>query len=68
MEQELFNDLIESCKEATEHEKGNIRLKSRIIEIPDDEIEFYNIYKKLSETNKQKAKNYVNELLRVSNN
>ena len=68
MEQELFDDLIKSCEEAIEHEKGNIKLRSRIVEIPDDEIEFYSLYKKLSETNKQKAKGYINELLRASSN
>ena len=41
-------------------------LRSKIVEIPDDEVEFYSLYKKLSETNKKKAKRYISELLRVS--
>ena len=64
MEKELFDDLIASCKEAIEYEKGNIELRKDIVEIPDDEIKFYSIYKKLSKPNKQKALNYVAELLK----
>ena len=57
MEKELFEDLIASCKEAIEYEKGNIELREDIVEIPDDEIKFYAMYKKLSKRNKQKALN-----------
>ena len=66
MEKELFDDLIASCEEALEYEKGNIELRTNIIEIPDDEIKFYSIYRKLSETNKQKAMEYLNDLLKVN--
>jgi hypothetical protein len=36
MEKELFDDLIASCNEAIEHEKGNIKLKSTVVTIPDE--------------------------------
>jgi len=62
----VFDDLMQALNEVEEYQKGNIELRKDIIEIPDDEIKFYNIYKKLSKSNKQKALNYVNELL-ISN-
>ena len=65
MEKELFNDLIESCKEVIEFQKGNVQLKTTEVEISDDEIKFYNMYRNLSESNKIKAINYVNELLQA---
>ena len=44
MEQELFNDLIQACEEAIEYEKGNLELKTKIIERPDYNItEKYNL-------------------------
>jgi len=67
MDKELFDDLVLSLNEAIEYEKGNLELKTTVLEIPDEEIVFYNIYNKLSESNKQKAMNYVNELLHTSN-
>jgi len=66
MDKELFDDLLASCKEVIEYKKGNVQLKTTTIEIPDDEIKIYNMYKKLSEPNKQKAISYVNELLQTS--
>jgi len=68
MERELFDELITSVNEAIEYERGD-RSKGRTmrVTIPDDEIEFYSMYKKLSETNKTKAMAYVNELLNASN-
>ena len=67
MDKELFDDLIFSLNEAIEYEKGNIQLKTTVVEAPDEEIKFYSIYNKLSETNKLKAKNYVSKLLQTSN-
>jgi hypothetical protein len=37
-ENNFFNDLMESLHEVEEHLKGNIHLKSTVIEIPDDEL------------------------------
>ena len=71
MEKTLFDDLIESCKEAVEFKKGNIDLKTTTLEISDEEIErsqlFYQNFERLPESNKRKAIQYVDELLRVSN-
>ena len=38
MDKTLFDDLILSLNEAVEYEKGNITLKSTIVEIPDEDI------------------------------
>ena len=39
MEKELFDDLVSALNEAIEFEKGNIQLKTTILEIPDEVIE-----------------------------
>ena len=62
----VFDDLMVALHEVEEHQKGNISLRSHVVTIPDDEIKFYSVYKKLSESNKQKAMRYVNELSRAS--
>ena len=63
MDKDLFDDLIASCNEAIEHEKGNIKLKSTVLTLPPDEeretvSKFYN----LSEKNKHIATVLINEL------
>ena len=65
MDNELFNDLMISCNEAIEHEKGNIKLKSTTLEISNDEIAFYSKYQKLSENAKQAVHIIVDELLQT---
>ena len=71
MEKELFDDLVLAFNEAIEYEKGNIQLKTTALEIPDEEIErsqlFYFAFERLPEPSKQKAIQYVNELLQASN-
>ena len=62
MEKELFDDLIEACNQAIEHEKGNIKLKSRVVTVPDEEIETVNKFYKLSDKNKHIATVLINEL------
>ena len=70
MEKDLFDDLIAALNEAIEHEKGNIHLKTTVLEIPDEEIErnqlFLQSFDKLPELYKQKAIKYVDDLLRLS--
>jgi len=67
MDKKLFDELIESCKESIEYQKGNIQLKTTVLEIPDHEIEksqvFYQSFEQLSDHSKEKAIQYVNELL-----
>jgi len=63
MDDKLFNDLVTSCSEAIENEKGNIRLKSTVIEIPDDEIVFYRKYQQLSTDAKQAMHVILDEML-----
>ena len=61
MEKELFDDLIESCQEAIQYQKGDIKLKSRIVEIPDDDIN--DIYNKLTDNDKYLVRGMINRLL-----
>jgi len=60
----VFDDLMQALHEVQEYQKGNLKLEERVVEIPDDEIEFYQMYRKLSQTNKKKAKSYVDKLIR----
>jgi len=63
MEKELFDDLIASCNEAIEHEKGNIKLKSTVLTLPpDDEREAVSKFYTLSKKNKHIAMVLINEL------
>jgi len=63
MDDNLFNDLITSCNEAIECEKGNIEIKSTEIEIPDDEVVFYSKYRKLPDNAKQAIHVILDEML-----
>ena len=69
MEKELFDELIAACNEAIEHEKGNIKLNSNIVTMPDEEIEacqlLYQKIQKLPNAKKDKAIQFVNELLQA---
>ena len=59
----VHDDTIQGLQEALEYTRGNIQLKKTIVEVPDEEINFYGIYSKLSESNKVKLINYANDLL-----
>jgi len=61
MEKELFDDLITACNEAIEYEKGNIELKTNIIEIPDEDIN--DMYNKLTDNDKYLVKGMIKRLL-----
>lgn len=70
MDKSLFSDLVSALNEAIEYEKGNIELRTTVVEISDEEIErnqiFYENFDKLPEPHKVKAINYVNDLLQVA--
>jgi len=66
MREELFDDLLTSCNEALEHSRGNLRLRSRKVTIPDDEIETVNKFYNLSKPDKHIATVLINELYQVS--
>ena len=70
MDKDLFADLIASCKETIEYQKGNLQLKTTVLELSDEEIErsriFYQNFERLTEQGKKKAIQYVNELLQAS--
>jgi len=62
MEKELFDDLITACNEVIEHQKGNIKLRSTVVTIPDEEIEAIDKFNRLSKKNKHIAMVLINEL------
>jgi len=70
VEKELFDDLVSALHESIEYEKGNIQLKTTILEIPDEEIErnqlFYQNFDRLPEPYKQQAIKYVDGLLQAA--
>jgi predicted transcriptional regulator len=68
MDKELFNDLMASCNEAIEHGKGNIELRSVMIEVSDDEISIYSKYQKLSDNAKQAIHIILDEMLQAQPN
>ena len=68
----VHENTLRGLKEALEYIKGDeTKARSRIVEIPDDEIEINQlIFKKfevLSKENKYKTINYMNELMGASN-
>ena len=46
----VHDDTLQGLYEGLEHARGNTQLKTSVVEVPDEEIKFYNIYGKLSET------------------
>ena len=69
MDKELFNDLVDACQDAIEFERGNLQLRTAVIELPDEDIEasqlLWDKIIKLSGTGRRKAIQYVDELLRA---
>ena len=63
----VHEDTLQGLHEALEYARGNIELKTTTVEVADEEIVFYSIYGKLSETNKKKLMNYANDLLQATN-
>ncbi|MCL2197484.1 MAG: hypothetical protein FWB80_01035 [Defluviitaleaceae bacterium] len=70
MRKELFDELVAACNEAIEHERGNIKLESNTVTIPDDEIEisqlFFQKFSNLSQPNRKKVNQYIDELLQIT--
>jgi hypothetical protein len=62
----VHKDTLQGLQEALEYAKGNLQLKTTVVEIPDEEIKFYSVYGKLSKTNKIKIMNYAKDLLQAS--
>jgi hypothetical protein len=62
----VHEDTLQGLNEALEYARDNLRLKTTIVEVPDEEIKFYSIYSMLSETKKKKLMNYVNDLLHAT--
>jgi len=73
MDEKLFDDLMQSLNEGLEYIKGDkSKGRSVTVTIPDEEVErsqiFYHKFEQLPETSKEKAIQYVDELLQASNN
>jgi len=70
MEKELFDDLVAALHESVEYEKGNIQLKTTMLEIPDEEIErnqlFFQRFDRLPEPYKQQAIKHIDDLMQTS--
>ena len=69
MDEELFGDLMVSVGQAVEYSNGNKKSgRSIIMTLPDTESEadqlFFQMFTRLSESNKRKALLYVTELSR----
>jgi hypothetical protein len=63
----VHEDTVQGLQEALEYARGNLQLKATVVEVSDEEIVFYSIYGKLSESNKVKLMSYANDLLHTSN-
>ena len=63
----VHEDTLQGLQEALDYVRGNLELKTTTIEVPDEEIRFYSIYGKLSESNKKKLMNYANDLFQTAN-
>ena len=67
----VHEDTIKGLSQALEYVKGDkSKARSVIVTIPDEEIErsqlFYQKFERLPETSKQKAIQYIDELLQAS--
>ena len=63
----VHDDTLQGLQEALEYARGNLQLKTTVVEVSDEEIRFYSIYGMLSEANKKKLMNYASALLQTSN-
>ena len=63
----IHDDTVQGLHEALEYAQGKLQLKETVVEVSDDEIIFYSIFSKLSQSNKAKLINYANDLLHSSN-
>jgi len=70
MDKNLFDDLITACNEALAYKRGEIQLKTTTLNIPDDEIGssqlLFQKIEMLPETEKQKAIQYVDNLIQAA--
>ena len=64
MEKKLFEDLVISLNEAIEHEKGNIKLRTSVREMPDEKTDemYCEKFRNLPQPEKLKAMKIIDEL------
>ena len=63
----VHEDTLQGLQEALSYARGELQLKTTVVEVSDEEINFYSIFGMLSEQNKKKLMSYASELLRASN-
>jgi len=63
----VHEDTLQGLNEALGYVRGNTQLKAATVEVTDEEITFYGIYAKLSDSGKAKLMNYANDLLKATN-
>ena len=51
----IHEDIVQGLQEALEYVRGNLQLKSTIVEIPDEEIKFDGSYRKLPDLSEHPA-------------
>jgi len=60
----VHESTLKGLQEALEYVRGDkSKGRSVFVEVPDDEINFYGLFKKLSANNRKKAMDYMNDLL-----
>ena len=63
----VHEDTLQGLRETLSYARGELQLKTTVVEVSDEEINFYSIFGMLSEQNKKKLMSYASELLRASN-
>ncbi|MCL2754894.1 MAG: hypothetical protein FWD35_04155 [Oscillospiraceae bacterium] len=59
----IHENTLKGLQELVEYAKGNLELRTTVVEVPDDEVNYDGLFKKLSANNRQKVLIYVNDLL-----
>ena len=62
----VFDDLMQALHEVEEHQKGSTQLRSNRVTLLTDEIAFYEVYGKLTDSNKRRIMKIAEELLQTS--
>jgi len=62
----VHQDTLQGLNEILEYVKGDkTKARSMTVTIPDEEIELYRVYRKLSQASKHKTLEFVNSLLQA---
>ena len=62
----VHNDTLQGLREICDYVKGDkTKARSMTVEVPEEEIEFYRVYRQLSEESKHKTLEFAHGLLRA---